>query len=119
MVIEPGAIAQRQFTAPVDRHRGSVCYAATFSKPRWDSAWRPPSSLSAMREPANRLAAGGQRLGDLGNVPALKASNGQLVFARLPRTIGTGQGRCAIGSAAGDFSHASKPLFRIGEADDN
>src|SRR2546425_12873991 len=39
MVIEPGAIAQRQFTAPVDRHRGSVCYAATFSKPHMTRAW--------------------------------------------------------------------------------
>src|SRR5207249_1916688 len=50
-----------------------------------------------------RLPACDERLGDFGHMSALETGGVELVGAWLARAVGSGNGRCAIWRAAGDF----------------
>src|SRR5437899_1518529 len=58
-------------------------------------------------------------LGNLGDVLALKAGDGQFVLAGLPGTISARQRRSAVRATAGNFGHVKQSSFRIGHTDDD
>jgi len=66
-----------------------------------------------------RAWSGGQFLGDVGDVLALKSRAGQFVIAGHTTAITTGNGRGSIGRTSADFIHRHLPLERIGQSDNH
>src|SRR5690348_5502090 len=56
--------------------------------------------------------------GDLGDVLALVAGDGEFVFSRLALALGAGDRGGAVGGAAGDLGHVGEVGAGVGDADD-
>ena len=67
----------------------------------------------------SNTALSAELLGDLGDVLALEAGDGQLVLGRLARAVGSGECRRSVGRAAGYLFHIDQFLYGIWHADDN
>src|SRR4051812_49786548 len=66
--------------------------------------------------PAGRSSVREHSGGDLGDVAALEAGGVELVLARLAGAVAAGDGRRAIGAAAGDLVEPHLPLEGVRQA---